>query len=73
MSHLQGFHIPQYKYGTYQRDRSSNLSGKGDGGGLITCVKGNILCCTMACFERDLHTLISDGDQIVLALYWSYL
>ncbi len=32
-----------------------------------------ILCHTMACFERDLHTLISGGDHVVLALYRSYL
>ncbi len=31
------------------------------------------LCCTMACFERDLHTLISGGDHVALALYRSYL
>ncbi len=40
-SHLQGFHIPQYR--TYRRDRPPNLRSKGDGGGLITWVKGNIL------------------------------
>ncbi len=32
-----------------------------------------ILCHSMACFERDLHTLISSGDHIVLVLYQSYL
>ncbi len=31
------------------------------------------LCRTMACFERDLHTLIYGGDHVVLALYRSYL
>ncbi len=28
---------------------------------------------TMAYFERDLHTLISGGDHVVLVLYRSYL
>ncbi len=28
---------------------------------------------TMACFERDLHTLISGGDDVVLAIYRRYL
>ncbi len=32
-----------------------------------------LLCHTMACFERDLHTLISGGDHVVLAIYRSYL
>ncbi len=31
------------------------------------------LCHTMACFELNLHTLISGGDHVVLALYRSYL
>ncbi len=39
-SHLQGFHIPQYR--TYRHDRPPNLNGKRDGRGLITLVKGNI-------------------------------
>ncbi len=30
---------------------------------------GPLLCRTMACFERDLHTLISGEDHVVLALY----
>ncbi len=28
---------------------------------------------SMACFEGDLRTLISGGDHVVQALYWSYL
>ncbi len=32
-----------------------------------------ISCRTMACFERDLHTLISGRDHVVLALYRRYL
>ncbi len=35
-------------------------------------LEGQSLCHTMACFERDLHTLISGGDHVVLALYRSY-
>ncbi len=31
------------------------------------------LCRTMACFESDLHSLISGGDHVVLALCRSYL
>ncbi len=33
----------------------------------------HVLCRTMACFERDLHTLISSRDHAVLAIYRSYL
>ncbi len=39
----------------------------------VEVIRKNILCRTMACFEHDLHTLISGEDHVVLALYWSYL
>ncbi len=39
-SHLQDFSIPQYR--TYRHDRPPNLCENGNGGGLITWVKGDM-------------------------------